>query len=260
MLKKTNLKSLLGKAVFFKQIFYDSPIPTFLVNPGNLRIAEANTAALDLLGYSHTELLKKNIYDINPVKLQIKIKKQFENFKDKKSFLFDLPVICKNKDKIYSEICFRKFSVKDAEVFVVSVYNLTERIDLEKSIKEENHNLMTKTKELLQINRNLIASYESLKKKFKDFRIMQKQEIINERKAVILEISEIIREKINIPLTKILEDISRIKDGGKDLPKDSTKRLKMMEEVIENMLITMSRISEERDIQKMRYVDLENID
>ena len=260
MLTKANYKSLMEKSVFFKQVFYGSVHPSVIVKPGNLRIIDANDACTGLIGFSHSEMTKKYLYDIHPVKLQAKLKKQYENFIEKDLFTFDLPVICKNKEKIYSSMNFKKFTFKSLDVFIVVIFDLTERIELEKSIKEENHQLLDKTKELLQINRNLILSYESLKKKFKDFRTIQKQELHNERKSVILEISDIIKEKINLPLGKVLDDIEKIKQGGKDFSKETSKRLKMMEEVIENMLITMSRISEERDIQKMRYVDLENID
>ena len=260
MLKKANFKDLLEKSVFYKNIYFSHAFPSLIVKPANLRIAEVNDAAIRLLGFSRTELLKKSICDIHPVKLQSKIKKQYDNFKEKDCFIFDLPAICKNKEKIYVQVSFQKISLKGNEAFIVCLFDLTERIELEKNIKDENHKLMTRTRELLQINRNLIGSYEHLKKKFKDFRIMQKQEVINEKRSVILEISDIIKEKMNAPLAKILEDIGRIRDGGKDLSRESTKRLKMMEEVAENMLITMTRIAEERDIQKMRYVDLEHIE
>jgi PAS domain S-box-containing protein len=260
MLKKVSYKDILELSVFFKDIFHESFSPQLVVRPDNLHILECNDAALRMLGFAKNDLLKKYIYDIHPVKLLPKIKKQYENFSEKEHFSFDMPVICHNKEKIQAVITFKRILIKGTPLFAVAIYDLSERLELEKSIKDENQVLLLKTKDLLNINRNLIASYENLKKKFKEFRLMQKQEILNEKKAVIMEISEIVKEKINTPLIKILEDIDKIKGSDGSLSKESHKRMKMMEEIIENMLTTMSRISEERDIQKMRYVDLENID
>jgi len=260
MLKKANYKKLLADKVFFKQIFFENVLPMLLVRPDTLHILEVNQKAMDLLGFNKKEMLKKYIYEINPVKLQNKIKKQFENFKDKQYFSFELPIIKKSKEKILAEIRFNKFETNNAVVFVVSIYDMTERINLQNNIKDENHKLMDRTKELLQINRNLISSYEHLKKRFKDFQALQKQEISNERKSVINEMSEILKDKINVPLQKILDDLAKIKEHSDNLSKDTIKRLKMIEEIVENIQITVGRIAEERDIQRMRYIDLEGLE
>ena len=64
---RRSVKSGAMEDSLFRTLFYAAPLPMFVLDRENLRIAEVNDAAVDLYGYNREQFLRLHLADLSPV-------------------------------------------------------------------------------------------------------------------------------------------------------------------------------------------------
>jgi signal transduction histidine kinase len=248
------------KESLFPSFFKLQKTPTFLVDPETLKILDVNDQACALVHSPASELKKKWLHALAPEKEQKKYKAQLDIHQNKELFTVDFPLKMSAKiTQIFPATFQRIQKLNDAEtsVFAVTIdIHAQEQRTLIKNIKEQNYQRVEQIKKMVDVNRKLLHSYESVKKQYEQLLQYQEENIKSERQNAIGNMVDFFQEKVNKPLTRILDDIQKINDTETKLSPNVVKRLKLIEESVENIMRVIGRISEVKDIKKMRYIEL----
>jgi hypothetical protein len=260
MSDKKSFEDNVKKESLFFSFFKLQKTPIFLVNPETFKILEANDHACALVRFSASELKKKELYALAPEKEQKRYKSELDIHRDKEFFTVDFPLKMSAKTFQTCPATFQKIQ-KSADqktsVFAVTIdIHGQEQSTLIKNIKEQNYQRVEQIKKMVDVNRKLLHSYESVKKQYEQLLQYQEENIKSERQNAIGSMVDVFQEKVNKPLTRILDDIQKINDTEKKLSPNVVKRLKLIEESVENIMRMIGRISEAKDIKKMRYIEL----
>jgi signal transduction histidine kinase len=244
----------------FHHYFERTRSPILVLHPRTFKILAANSSALEFLGFSLSEVKKKYIYSLAPVKQHNAWKSQFDLHKTKPSFVFQMPLVAKNKHSTRCNVEIISLSAPRFSGFaaMIDVAN-SEHIDFENKLRDQNRELSDQIKKMVHINRRIVNSYENIKKQYQELLDFQEDNVKAERHRTIGEMIEVLQDKINRPLNRILDDIQKIQDSEKKMDSTIIKRLKLIEESAENVLRLVARIAEVKDIKKMRYIELGNM-
>jgi PAS domain S-box-containing protein len=134
-LKKELERKVASEKDKFEKMFRNHSAIMFIVDPQNGNIIDANNSTIDFYGYSHSELEKMSIYDINPMsKNEIDNRmSQVEN-EEVKSFVF------KHKKKdgnfVYVEAHSTPIHIDDKKLLFSVVHDISLRVQHEEAIKD----------------------------------------------------------------------------------------------------------------------------
>jgi len=246
------------KENIFRNFFKFAAQPVMVLNHRTFKVLDANYKALEFFKLSMTEMKKKYIYNLAPEEDRDDLKVQFEMHKSKSTFNMKFAIECEEEMKT-CDVSIMDVSIPKLDVFF-AFFDVTgsDNNEFVTKIKAQNKNFAIQTKKMMEINRKIIHSYENVKTQYQELLNYQEDNIKAERTRTIGEIMEVLQDKINKPMNRILDDLIKIQDSEKKLDSSVVKRLKLIEESAENVLRLVARIAEVKDIKKMRYIELGN--
>lgn len=137
-LQRQNLNSALAESRNdFELIFDSTPLPIIIYDRESLNIFRVNQAATELYGYSAEEMCALSISDIHPVKHNSHRQKPLEYHLE--SGTLDGPYfvhLTKSKQELQVEVSLQKYQAESGERVIVSVKNITKRVEAEKELKQ----------------------------------------------------------------------------------------------------------------------------
>jgi PAS domain S-box-containing protein len=123
----------------YKLLFYKSPNPKWIFNAQTYQIVEVNDASSDLFGYSREEFLGMTIpelrIDANKQMFDLLIQETLR--KDEKTYYKVFWLKKKNGEAFQVEINAHAIDLVSGLHFIVTAYDLSERLDLQNKIFEE---------------------------------------------------------------------------------------------------------------------------
>ena len=244
----------------FYKFFKNHKFPVLILHFKTFKVLDTNNRAVDFFQFTIGEIKKKYLYSFALEKEQEEWKNKIDLHKTKSCFTLQMPMIPKNKAAVTCSITIEEINIGKCVVWAAVIDNEnSEKIALEIKLKEQNKDLTEQLKKLVDINRKMVNSYENIKRQYQELLEYQEENVKTERHKTIGEMTEVLQDKINKPLNRILDDVQKIHDSEKKLDSSVVKRLKLIEESAENVLRIIDRISEVRDIKKMKYIELNNM-
>lgn len=258
--KPVSYDEVLKKSPVFPSYFKLSPFPLLVLQHTNYKVMDANPKALEFFNLTGSEIKKKYLYTLAaPVDEDVKHwKTQLELHKGKPHFELDMPLYQKNNSSPLVTVFIQDISSPKFECFMAVWAADSNSTELIKNLKNQNRELSDQAKKMVDLNRKIVNSYESVKKQYKQLLEYQEENVKTERQKTIGEMIDVCHDKISKPLNRILDDIQKINDNEGKLNSSVVKRIKMIEESVENILRTIDKISDVKDIKKMRYIELSN--
>lgn len=121
----------------------------FVIEIVNGKLLHVNLSAAEFLGYTTDELIKKSYFDLLPKEYLQKSAEIIADVFEQKGLVFtDIPLIHKNGEVIPVESSARIGSFDDKPAIVIYARDMRERLRYENEIKEINHTLREKNKEI----------------------------------------------------------------------------------------------------------------
>ncbi|HVG14130.1 MAG TPA: PAS domain S-box protein [Chitinophagaceae bacterium] len=131
----------------YRALFHHNPLPSFIYNPADFSILEVNDVMVNAYGYSREELLSLKLPDLIPTKELERLQAIVKN-KDGSN----LPVVSnwthlkKNGDKMIVEVIRNTMDYNGVPARLVIVKDVTERVKIEKQIRETNERYQLATR------------------------------------------------------------------------------------------------------------------
>ncbi len=127
----------------FRSAFMNHNSPMLIINPDNMKIVEANQAALEFYGYSYDEITSLKINDINIFK-DDKVKSEVENARKKKSNKFNFKHRLKSGEIRDVEVHSGPVRIDGQEYLFSIIHDITERKKVEEKINHMTfHDVLT---------------------------------------------------------------------------------------------------------------------
>ena len=121
----------------------------FVIEIVNGKLLHVNISAAEFLGYATTELISKTYFDLLPKEFLNKSAERIADVWEQKGLVFtDIPFKHKNGEIIPVESSARIGSFEDKPAIVIYARDMRERLRYENEIKDMNHTLREKNKEI----------------------------------------------------------------------------------------------------------------
>ena len=122
------------KQINFNNIFYNSGIPMFIIDPDTGLIIDANQAAGKFYGWSTDELCKMNINQINTLS-PAQIRKEMQFARDQKRNFFKFKHRLKNGEIRNVEVFSNKIDISGKTFLHSSIHDITDSVNAETELK-----------------------------------------------------------------------------------------------------------------------------
>jgi PAS domain S-box-containing protein len=121
----------------------------FVIEIVNGKLLHVNISSAEFLGYTTTELISKTYFDLLPKEFLTKSAERIADVWEQKGLVFtDIPFKHKNGEIIPVESSARIGSFEDKPAIVIYARDMRERLRYENEIKDMNHTLREKNKEI----------------------------------------------------------------------------------------------------------------
>ncbi len=130
---------LLASEEQYRYLFNNNPSCIFIWDPETMEILEVNQASVDLYGYTRNEFLQLTALDIRPAGEHEKFMEMTKVARQKAVYKKSITKLhlTKNGENIYMEVSSHKIFYNGKEVILAIGNNVTDKIQLEKSLNEE---------------------------------------------------------------------------------------------------------------------------
>jgi PAS domain S-box-containing protein len=118
----------------YRSLFESANDSIFIIDPASIRILDANENAAKRLGYSHMELLKLTVNDIDSPKSTESNKKIFDELQKKGNIVYEHVHLRKDGSEIPVEISSQVIEYGKREVYQLFVRDISERKKLENEL------------------------------------------------------------------------------------------------------------------------------
>lgn len=119
-------------ATRYRRLFETTKEGILILDGDTAQIIDVNPCLIEMLGYSHQELLKKKFWDVGAFKDVDASKAIFSELETKKTVRYeDLPLISKNGDVLEVEFVSNAYRVKDKKFIQCNIRDISERKHLE---------------------------------------------------------------------------------------------------------------------------------
>jgi diguanylate cyclase (GGDEF)-like protein/PAS domain S-box-containing protein len=143
------LKQLRASEVRYRRLFETAKDGILLLDADTGRITDVNPFLQDLLGYSHTELIGKALWEIGPVKDITASQDAMRQLQKKEYVRYEnLPLETKAGQHIQVEFVSNVYLVDDERVIQCNVRDITARKQAEEGIRTANDELLASVAEL----------------------------------------------------------------------------------------------------------------
>ncbi len=120
--------------IYFNNIFYDSGIPMFILDPDTGDIIDANQAAGKFYGWTNDQLIKMNINQINTLS-PAQIRKEMQFARDQKRNFFKFNHRLKNGKIRNVEVFSNNIEISGKTYLHSSIHDITETVKAETELK-----------------------------------------------------------------------------------------------------------------------------
>lgn len=209
--------------VKYRTLFEDNPLPLYVYSYPDLKILNANKAAINLFGYSRSELLNMSILDLRDKeegdRLVNRLKKDNGDF----TYLGVWKYLTKDGQTILGDKHSRKINYEGVSARLTMIQNVTEQIKLQKEI-EENKNFLTSIIEnsgTLIYTKDLEGRYQLVNQKWEDITSIQRERAIGKNdwelfdKDSAAEFVKNDQDVISSGFVKEIEEILYSNDGNR---------------------------------------------
>ena len=250
-------EALKASEMRYRRLFETAKDGILILDADTGRITDANPFLLDMLGYSHAELLGKMLWEIGPFRDIAASRGAFRKLQRKEYIRYDnLPLETKGRRHRHVEFISNVYQVNGARVIQCNIRDITARHQAEqvlaKAGKELERRVEERTADLLTAN--------TLMKKMLDEGMRAAQKITSSRERLrnlsgrlqsVLEdertrISREIHDELGQALTALKLDLSLIRRrlGSKGLDEQSAK-VHEAERAVTRIIRTVQRIATE---------------
>ena len=120
----------------YKLLFFSHPNPMWIYDVDTLRVLEVNDSAIRHYGYSREEFLQFTIKDLRAAEEQEDLDAIIETIKTSPTTRKDIARhVKKNGDTLYVEVTGNAFNYKGKEARLVTINDITEKIEAEQKLK-----------------------------------------------------------------------------------------------------------------------------
>jgi PAS domain S-box-containing protein len=139
--RKSFISQIENERIKFENLFHLSPQPMLLLNYGDLKILDANYAAIEKYGFKLAEFLNMSFLDLHPTNEETMVTNLiFEKTQDENSKIFTH--ILKNTNTIHVELYFKEVAVsKEKNNIIVQSNDITQRLKHLQTIVSQNKKL-----------------------------------------------------------------------------------------------------------------------
>ncbi|ACS79022.1 multi-sensor hybrid histidine kinase [Maridesulfovibrio salexigens DSM 2638] len=214
----------------YRALFENNHSVMLIINPQTGKILDANTAATEFYGYSHTELQAKNIFDINVLSRAEVISNMSEAHKaDRTNFIFQHR--CKNGDIKDVEVFSGPFNHNGKTLLISIIHDITKRLKNEKELSAAKESAIrankTKDEFLANISHEIRTPLNGV---MGMLQVMNSAKLNQEHRNCISVALQSSRNLLRV-LDDIL-DLSKVEMGTLDLFEDKFSLNKLLEESI----------------------------
>ena len=143
------LNQLQASEVRYRRLFETAKDGILLLDADTGRITDVNPFLEDLLGYSHTELIGKALWEIGPVKDIAASEEAMRQLQKKEYVRYEnLPLETKAGQHIQVEFVSNVYRVDDERVIQCNVRDITARKTAEEGMRTANDELLASVAEL----------------------------------------------------------------------------------------------------------------
>jgi diguanylate cyclase (GGDEF)-like protein/PAS domain S-box-containing protein len=140
----------------YRRLFESAKDGILLLDAVTGQITDVNPFLIDLLGYSHKELLGKKLWEIGPFKDAIASQGAFQELRQKKYIRYDeLPLETKRGEHVEVEFVSNVYDVDGEKVIQCNIRDNTERKRAKDHLHEVNQELSSKLAELQKHDREM---------------------------------------------------------------------------------------------------------
>jgi len=137
--KKEEETSLLNQEEEYKTLFQENHSIMLLIDPATGQIVDANRAACNFYGYTHDELIKKKITDINKASEE-QVKKNMENARANKQNFFVFEHRLADGSIKTVEVYSGQVNYKGGKRLYSIIHDITQRKEIEQQLAESEEN------------------------------------------------------------------------------------------------------------------------
>lgn len=199
----------------YKLLFFSHPSPMWIYDVNTLQIIEVNDSAIQHYGYSREEFLRFTIKDLRIEEEQQKLNTIIETIKTTHETRKDISRhVKKNGDVIYVEVTGNTFNYKGGESRLVTINDITEKIEAEERLKLSEQQYKTlfqnnplpcwiydqNTLQILEVNDASVKHYGFTKEEFLtlDVTALQPEEQLDKfNECVVKELQGQVIEEVN---------------------------------------------------------------
>ncbi len=146
---RSNGESLRASEVRYRRLFETAKDGIFLLDGDTGRITDVNPFLEDMLGYSHTELIGKALWEIGPIKDIAASQDAMRQLQKKEYVRYEnLPLETKAGQQIQVEFVSNVYRVDNERVIQCNVRDITARKQAEETLQKVNDGLLASMAEL----------------------------------------------------------------------------------------------------------------
>src|SRR3989337_2656212 len=136
----------------YRRLFETAKDGILLLDADTGRITDANPFLMDLLGYSHAELLGKRLWEIGPFRDITASQDAFRELQTKEYIRYEnLPLETKRQEPIQVEFVSNVYLVNGTRVIQCNIRDITDRHQAEKDFRKTHEDLLALVAELKKV-------------------------------------------------------------------------------------------------------------
>jgi PAS domain S-box-containing protein len=140
--RKQEEVALKASEVRFRRLFESAKDGILILDGETGGISDANPFLIDMLGYSHAELLGRTLWEIGPLKDIAASQAAFRELQSKDYIRYeDLPLETKGGERRHVEFVSNVYSVEGRKVIQCNIRDITERKAAESGVRQANEEL-----------------------------------------------------------------------------------------------------------------------
>src|SRR3990172_5704864 len=144
---------LQASEVRYRRLFESAKDGILLLDEDTGRITDANPFLMGLLGYSHAELLGKNLWEIGPFRDITASQDAFRELQTKEYIRYDnLPLETKRQEHIQVEFVSNVYLVNGTRVIQCNIRDITDRQQAEKDFRKTHEELLALVTQLKKVD------------------------------------------------------------------------------------------------------------
>jgi PAS domain S-box-containing protein len=130
-------RTLRSSEILYRRLFETAKDGIFLLDAETGQITEANPYLIDLLGYSHCELVGKKLWEIGPFKDIEASRSAFQELQQREYIHYeDLPLKAKDGQRVEVEFVSNVYTVGEKKVIQCNIREISQRKRAEEALRE----------------------------------------------------------------------------------------------------------------------------